>query len=335
VTQHPLEQYCCSRVNKLVQLPNELSAQVQTIRADDLDVLLIGTNVAMVTHHLTVLVAYRLARVQATCFNSSLTTGFRNIDYYITGKLCEPFANGQLHYRERLVTLPGPGFCFSYVVESQINTVAVTKARLGISESTTVFISAANCFKLIPELRETWAKILANVPNSLVLLPFGPTWFLTYPVNLFIRTMQTVFAHYGVESSRLRFWEPLPNRAEVKAVLAVGDVYLDTYPYASTTSLIDALEVGLPTIVREGPTLRSRMGAAVLKSISLFDLVTDNEKSYTNLAIKLGTSPQLRVQKKQQVLQKMRANPPFLDSRSYGAKIGKLLRKLVKESPKK
>ncbi len=65
----------------------------------------------------------------------------------------------------------------------------------------------------------------------------------------------------------------------------------------------------------------------MLKSISFFDLVTDDEKSYIRLAIGLGNQPPLRAKKKQQILEKMRMNPPFLDSRSYAANIGKLLQK--------
>jgi len=336
VTQDPLEQYCLSRVDKWIHLPPQLIDQVQTIRADDLDVLFIGTNIAAVTHPITVLAAYRLGRLQATCFNSPVTTGLRNMDYYLTGKLCEPSAQGQSHYRERLITMEGTGFCFSYTVESYTKTIEIDRASLNISESATVFISATNFFKLIPELREIWVKILVKVPNSvLILLPFGPTWSDSYPVDLFIKNMQALLARHGVDGTRLHIFKPLPNRADVKEVLKLGDVYLDSYPYASTTSLIDALEVGLPTVVREGKTLRSRMGAAVLKSISLVDLVTDDEKSYIRLAVGLGNQPQLRAKKKQQILEKMRMNPPFLDSRNYAAKIGKLLQKLVKESPKK
>lgn len=109
-----LEHYCQSRADKLVQLPGDLSSQVQTIRADDLDIVLIGTNVSAITNTITLLAMHRLARVQVTCFSSPVTTGIRNIDYYISGKLTEPVQDAQNHYCEQLITIDGTGYCFNY-----------------------------------------------------------------------------------------------------------------------------------------------------------------------------------------------------------------------------
>jgi predicted O-linked N-acetylglucosamine transferase (SPINDLY family) len=48
------------------------------------------------------------------------------------------------------------------------------------------------------------------------------------------------------------------NHEDVKTVLQLADIYLDSYPYAGANSMVDPLEVGLPTVVREGNNLRSR-----------------------------------------------------------------------------
>ena len=324
-----LEQYCQSRADRLVKLSNDLPSQVQTIRADDLDILLIATNITAVTHPISLLALHRLARVQTTCFNSPITTGMRHVDYYIAGKLMEPAPEGQEHYREQLATIDGPGCCFSYTLEPYTPNINFTRNSLGISEESVVFISSANLYKLVPELRETWAKIMAAVPNSLLfLMPFGPSWTNHYPGGAFVNNMKAVFAKYGIESNRLRVLKSLPNRADVKEVLKLGDVYLDSYPYAGTTSLVDPLEVGLPTVVRDGDTLRSRMGAAVVRSLSMPDLIANSEASYIQLAVTLGTNPELRQRYRQEIHQKMQANPACFDSVAYSAAIGKLFQEL-------
>ncbi|OQW93745.1 MAG: hypothetical protein BWK79_09590, partial [Beggiatoa sp. IS2] len=183
--------------------------------------------------------------------------------------------------------------------------------------------------KLIPELRETWAKILAAVPKSvLVLMPFGPTWTSDYPIAPFIKTMRALFTQRGVDEQRVQFLHTLANRADVKEVLKCGDVYLDAYPYASTTSLIDALEVGLPTVVRTGDTLRARMGAAVLQSLTVAGLTATSEESYIQLAVTLANDVPLRQAKRQEILRKMQAEPSFLDSQVFSTQIGQLLQKL-------
>ncbi|MEG5065133.1 FkbM family methyltransferase [Microcoleus sp. B3-A4] len=324
-----LEQYCQSRADRLVKLSNDLQSQVQTIRADDLDILLIATNITAVTHPISLLALHRLARVQTTCFNSPVTTGMRHIDYYIAGKLMEPAPEGQEHYREQLATIEGPGCCFSYTLEPYTPNVNFTRNSIGISEESVVFISSANLYKLVPELRETWAKIMAAVPNSvLFLMPFGPSWTNHYPGGAFVNNMKAVFAKYGIESNRLRVLKSFPNRADVKEVLKLGDVYLDSYPYAGTTSLVDPLEVGLPTVVRDGDTLRSRMGAAVVRSLSMPDLIANSEASYIQLAVTLGTNPELRQRYRQEIQQKMQANPACFDSVAYSGAIGKLFQEL-------
>jgi predicted O-linked N-acetylglucosamine transferase (SPINDLY family) len=327
LTGHQLEDYCRERTDKLVQLVStDLNQQADIIRRDDLDIMAIGANITATTHLVTILASYRLARVQITNFASPITTGIKNIDYYIVGKLMEPAPDAQAHYREQSIVIDGTGFCFSYGAESSTAQYHINREKLGISEGAVVFASTANLFKLIPELRETWAKILAAVPHSiLMLMPFGPNWMSRYPGIAFVDDMNATLTKYGVAGDRLRVLKALPHRADVKEALKVGDICLDSFPYAGTTSLIDALEVGVPAIAWEGNTLRSRMGAAILKSLAMTDLIAYSEESYVELAITLAENPDLRRQKRQEILQKMQQNPDFLNSRAYVAQIQPVL----------
>ncbi len=327
---NPLEQHCHSRADKISHLSGSLSEQIQIIRADDLDIILISTNIAAVTHPITMMAIHRLARIQIATFNSPITTGVRHIDYYMTGKLMEPKPNSSEHYREKLALVEGSGVCFSYTLEPYIPAVRISRKELGIPEEAIVFISSANLFKLTPELRETWAKILSETSDTfLVLMPFGPSWTNSYPEKAFMAGMCSIFAKYGVGEQRLRILKAFPNRADVKEALKIGNIYLDSYPYSGSTSLVDPLEVGLVPIVREGETLRSRMGAVLLREISVSDLITDSEHEYVKSAVKLASDRYLRNDYRNRIAQKMKDNPPFLDSKTFSSKIGDLLKKLV------
>jgi len=326
---HQLEQYCQSRADKLVTLPKDLASQVQTIRADDLDILFFGTNLTAVNKPLVSLAMHRLARVQTTSFCSPTTTGIRHMDYYIAGNFTLPDATYQEQYREQLAVMEGSGFCFKYATESEVATVKPTRKSLGIDDKTTVFISGANFYKILPELRETWVKILASVPNSiLILYPFGPAWTRSYPATPFVNNLNAVCAKYGVNNNRLRFVKQLPSRADVKEFLQLADVYLDSYPYAGATSLIDPLQVGLPTVVVEGNALRFRQGAAMLRELQMPDLITHSEASYIQLAVTLATNPELRQRYRQEIQQKMQANPACFDSVAYSGAIAQLFQQL-------
>lgn len=332
VSGHQLEQYCQSRVDKLVPLPKDFALQVQTIRDDDLDILFIGTNLTAINKPTTSLALHRLARVQTTSFCSPTTTGMRHLDYYIAGKWTIPDSSYQEQYREQLAILNGSGFCFNYATQSEVSTLQPTRNSLGISEHTNVFISGANFYKILPELRETWAKILAAVPNSmLILYPFGPAWTRSYPATPFVNNLYAVLAKYGVDSKRLLIVKQLPSRGDVKEFLGLADVYLDSYPYAGATSLIDPLQVGLPTVVMEGNALRFRQGSAMLREIEIPELIADSQQSYIRLAVALGSNPQLRQLHRQKIQQKMQSNPRFLDSHAYSLSIGKLFQELFQK----
>ncbi|MFM6004231.1 MAG: glycosyltransferase, partial [Sphaerospermopsis kisseleviana] len=139
-------------------------------------------------------------------------------------------------------------------------TTPVERNDLGIPEDTIVFISCANFFKTIPELIETWSKIIAQVPNSvLVLFPFGPNWASNYPKQQFINHLKSIFTRYGLAPERLIVLDPqpVPDREDMKEYYKIADVYLDSFPFAGTTSLIEPLEVNLPVISRQGNCFRS------------------------------------------------------------------------------
>ncbi|MFN6525427.1 glycosyltransferase [Nostoc sp. ChiSLP03a] len=330
-TGHQLEQYCQSCANYFKLLPQNLEEQVNIIRADDLDILFIATNVTAVTNQICFLSMHRLARIQITSGGSVVTTGMRHIDYYISGTLTDPSPTAEQQYQEKLVKLEGSVHCFSYGNEEENITVKVDRKSLGISEETVIFISGANFFKIIPELIDTWAKIISGVSNSvLVLLPFGPNWSNNYPKKAFINQLIKVFSKHGIPAEQLIVLDPqpVPNRQEVKEYFKIADIYLDSFPFAGTTSLIEPLQVNLPIIARRGTSFRSAMGAAMVQALNIPNLVADSEESYIQLAVALGTDPELRQQKSAEIKEKMQVNPSFLDSRAYSAKIGSLFQEL-------
>jgi predicted O-linked N-acetylglucosamine transferase (SPINDLY family)/glycosyltransferase involved in cell wall biosynthesis len=331
-TNHPLEQYCRSSANFFVTLPDGLAEQVSAIRGDDLDILFFATNVTAVTNQMCLLASHRLARIQITSGGSVVTTGLKNMDYFISGTFTDPSPAAQEQYREELIQLPGAAHCFSYGSFEESSSITIDRQDLSIADDAVIFTSGANFYKIIPELIHTWAKIIAAVPNSTILLfPFGPNWSSNYPKQAFEEHLHKIFAEYGVSSDRVLALDPqpAPNREDLKEYYKLADVYLDSYPFAGTTSLIEPLQVNLPVIARQGNSFRSSMGAAMIRSLEITELVADSEESYIQLAVALGNNPELRQQKSDEVKAKMADNPSFLDSKGYGAKIGDLFKELV------
>ncbi|MGL5196804.1 MAG: hypothetical protein ACRC8Y_24700, partial [Chroococcales cyanobacterium] len=273
----PLQQTCQNCADSLVKLPQKLRDQVEKIRQDDLDILLIGSDIANTTTAIGLLACHRLARVQCTGAWVTNTTGLRQMDYYITGDLMAG-PRFQDYYRERVVTVEGSGLCFARPQTQEQKRIQPTRHRWGTSEETVIFISGASTHKIGPEIRETWAKILAAVPNSiLVLYPFGAMGAKFYRTSPYDNQTRIVFEGYGIDPRRFVVIEQLNSIEELKDCLQQADLYLDAYPDTGDLSLVDPLEVGLPIVVREGEAPQTRRSPALLRELQLGEWIAQSE----------------------------------------------------------
>jgi len=327
---NPIEQHVRTLVDKFIAVPKDVNDCVRAIRNDDLDALFFGNSALSETSVTSIWGSHRLARKQFVHFCQPCTTGLRHVDYFIIGSLIDPEDKANEHFSERLLKIKGSGICFDMLSRPKLPDHQVTRDNFGLPDGGTLFVSGANFFKIIPELRVIWAVIVAAVPDSvLVLYPFGPAWGGKYPTWPFINEMQGIFREHGVSRDRLIILKPFDNRDDIKTFLMLADVYLDAVPYSGATSLLDPLGVGVPPVVMEGLELRFRQGAAMLREIDMTDLIADSEEAYIKLAVRLGTDTDFRKVQSEKIVRKMEQNPPFLDPTSYAEEIGRVLEEMV------
>jgi predicted O-linked N-acetylglucosamine transferase (SPINDLY family) len=325
-TETPVEAYALSRVAEFHVLPAIVAEQVEALRAAQLDVVVFGTNVTAVFNEVTQLALHRVAPLQVVNNSSCTTSGLPEIDLYVSGTMTES-AEAPAQFTERLGLLPGPAHAFNYSADRQEPTTTWTRAALGLPEDAVVFVTAANYFKIIPEMQATWARLLAAVPGSRLLVhPFNPNWSSTYPIRRFCRQFDQVLAAHGVSADRLvvstaRF----PSREDVKELLRVGDLYLDTFPFGGVNSLVDPLELGLPVVAWEGDTFRARMGGALLRALGLDELIATDEAGYLERAARLARDATGRAALKARITEAMDRTPVFLDPLAASDATGDLL----------
>jgi protein O-GlcNAc transferase len=321
-----LEKYAESRGQEYYLLPEKLSEQLSVLRAAALDVVVFGTNVTGPINEVTRLALHRVAPLQAVNNSSCITSGMPEVDLYLSGSLTES-VEAPAQFSERLGLMPGPAHAFNYEIDRADSTTTWTRESLGLPEDAVVFVSAANFYKLIPEMQHAWARLLKAVPDSRLLVhPFNPNWSKSYSIERFCAEFDRVLAQYGIDPARLcvssvRF----PSRSDVKELLRVGDIYLDTFPFGGVNSMIDPLELGLPVIAWEGDSFRSRMGAALLRTLGLDELIATDEASYQTLAARLAADPVLRKNLRERIRAKMEAQPIFLDSLAASDACGDIL----------
>lgn len=332
----PLENHCLSFAQNSLQLSGILASDVKAIRDLELDAIWIGTNLTAVMNYIVQLSVHRLAPLQITGGCSPCTTGFKNIDIFVSGKSTESL-NASSDYTEILHLINGPAHCFVMAhslqaYEKDLN--LTTRSSLGISEKEVVFVSGANFFKIIPELLTAWIKILKETHNSKILLfPFNPNWTSRYPVANFLIQIESQCNLHGISKDRFTLVPPLPNRAAVLNLISLADIYLDSFPYSGMTSLLDPMAVGLPIVAIEGNFQRQRMSASALHSLGLSKWLVNSEQSYIERSIELANNVQLREKMKIDLEKSMSAGPKFLDSLWYSKEIEKLLLKKARKLP--
>lgn len=327
-TGHALERHCISRADQFVVLPaGGVQEQSERIRADDLDILMFGVNQTVTSNIPALLGGMRLARTQIATVSSPVTTGLRHIDIMLSAVDNEAPNGAEQHYTEQLWLMPGSVNVYAYQYDTEPATVKFDRSNLNISDDTTVFFSGANFFKIIPELSLTWARILAGVPHSvLVLMPFNPNWADSYRASPFIHRIKAQFAALGVSADRLRMIDPVPARADVFRVVATADIYLDAYPFAGACSMLDPIIMGVPAVVRSGTVGRSLHGATLMRMAGVDEVICTSEEAYISTAIDLAANPARRARIRVALnAVNDRQPPPYFDTRTFSSKVGNAL----------
>ncbi len=331
---HPLEAVCRAHADRFVTLPAGLAAQLRRIRDDRLDVLLISTNMSVMANTASLLGGCRAAPLQIATVSTPVTTGAAHIDVMLSCEWNESQPDGAAHHTEMLYRMPGSVNYYAYQHDADVASIVPTRQQLDIDEKTLVMFSGANFYKIVPEQSLTWVRILAAVPDSvLLLMPFNPNWSSSYKRLPFMTRLYRQLQDHGLEPSRLRIIEPVPTRADVHRILALADLYLDPYPFSGACSLLDPIIVGVPPVVRSGPVGRSNHGASLMRMLGLDELVCPTEAAYVEMAIDMAGDPGARARVRDRLRAHGSAQPPtYLDTALFSARVGSALLALHGES---
>ena len=222
-------------------------------------------------------VALRPAPVQVNWigFAGSMGAGF--LDYLITDRTVTPpeMADG---YSERLVWMP---HCYLINDHGQeIAAAAPKRVEFGLPPDGFVFTCFNNSYKFEPRIFDSWMRILAQTPDSVLwLYSGGPT---------VERNLRREAAARGVAASRLVF-APHRPKARHLARLRLADLFLDTHYVNAHTGASDALWAGLPVLTCPGGTFASRVAASLLANVGLPELVAADLAEYERKAVGLAT----------------------------------------------
>jgi len=223
------------------------------------------------------LAALRLAPLQIAGWGHPITTGLPTIDWFVSAELLES-RNAEQHYREKLIRLPGTG------VHTEFPTLQ--KEHWGGPDRRKDVVRFALCqqpVKFDPEDDVLLARIAKAVGAAEFWLatPGNMPWTA---VKLRAR-ISAAFRAEGLDPERyLRATTWLP-RKQFLSFLDEMDIYLDCPAFSGYTTAWQALHCGLPIITLEGPYLRQRLAAGLLRQVGATDGIALSREQYVAAAV--------------------------------------------------
>ena len=252
--------------------------------------------------------ALRPCKVQVNYLGFPGTIGADYIDYLIADRLVIP-PQSQPHYSEKIVYLPD---CYQpNDNRREIAKTDATRDAFGLPTEGFVFCCFNNNYKIGPATFDGWARILLQVPGSVL-------WLLA-DNQAAMHNLRAHAAQRGLEPDRLVFANRLPL-AEHLARHRLADLFIDTLPYNAHTTASDALWAGLPLLTCTGSTFPGRVASSLLSAVGLPELITSSQAAYEALAIELATHP-TRLQSIKHKLAKNRLTTPLFDTQAFARKL--------------
>lgn len=266
------------------------------IYQDDIDILVDFTGYH--NQYSASIVALKPAKIQIGFMGTSGgTRGANFIDYVFNDKTVLPIEE-TVHFQEKVIYLPNSFYiCSDDYVPEEFN-----KADLQLPANKFIFNCFNHALKYEPKSFDAWMKILAKVPDSILLL-----WVNKNP--LAEQNLLNEAEKYGLRD-RLFFTQTLEREKHLGRLKSL-DLFLDSFICSAQSTAVDALSVGLPLITLYGPNVASRGAASILRAIDMPELITYSVEEYIEKAIYFATNPDILQNVKQKLINNKQTQPLF------------------------
>jgi predicted O-linked N-acetylglucosamine transferase (SPINDLY family) len=244
------------------------------------------------------------------------TSGMDAFDYLISDAVETPEEHDRF-YTERVVRLPDDYIC--YLPPHYCPDVGTLPA---LANGFVTFGCFNNPTKVNPVVVTEWAKILAAVPNSRLLLKHKQ-----YAFEEFNRPIREIARAHGIADDRLIFEGAAPHD-QLLAAYGRVDIALDPWPYSGGLTTCEALWMGVPVVSLPGPTFAGRHSATHLVNSGFADCVVEDWEGYRGKAAELASDldalARLRAGLRDRV-----ASSPLCDGPRFGFNLGEAFHRIA------
>lgn len=234
------------------------------------------------------LAAQRLAELQCAAWGHPDTSGMPTLDAYLSSEMMEP-EDGQDHYTEQLVRLPGLGVRLDPPAEEA---ETLDRVLLGYRPDATVLWCAQSLPKYLPRFDDIFPRIAKQAGDC----QFA---FIGLPQRceaetLFLERLEAAFASHGLNGADHIVMLPRMSKAQFMGALAQADVVLDSLGWSGCNSILETLGADLPVVTHAGELMRGRHAAAILRTMGVEETIAASVDDYVALAVRLAKAPKRR-----------------------------------------
>ena len=296
VTTKLIKENCYSFFHK-----TNIDKVINQVISDKLDVLIfldIGMEPKM-----QILGSLKLAAIQCCAYGVPVTTGFKNIDYFLSSSIMETDSS-EKYYSERLIKLPDLGVDYENPTKKDIKISSHKKEK-----NKTIFLNLQSNFKLLPQHDHIYFEIIKKNPNS-------KFWFIgtknNFISNKFKERISIICKTYDlILDDYFTFYPQMPYQNYL-GLINKSDIVLDSLDWSGLNTSLEAISFDKPIVTLPSNFMRGRHTYGILKILGIDELICNSKKEYVDLAVKLSKDINFR----DNVSKKIKNNKKFIFNNS-------------------
>ena len=252
-------------VDYIVSISDYNFCKINQLMDLDLDILMypdIGMNAFT-----NIMANYRIAPIQINTWGHSITSGIKNIDYFISSKYyeLEDLNIAQQYYSEKLISLNS--LCTNY---RKINLNDVPSINdLGLPDNKQILFCIQNIRKLNKDFYNLLKNIISQKPDIIILL--GKYFLLDSNID---------FINNITGSKNNIIFVDFCDTYRFFSYLYYSTLVLDTYPFGGCNTSIEALSIGKIVVTYPSKYLPGRFTYGLYKKMNILDPIVFNYEKY-------------------------------------------------------
>ena len=238
---------------------------IKIIRSDELDIAI--DLMGYTNRNRAEIFNARIAPIQINYLGFAGTTCIPNMDFMIADKFVIPKKNIKF-YSEKIIYMPN---CFINSIKYQYPK-AKESTKLTLPPKSIVLAAFHMSFKLSEEVVNSWINVLKQTENSYLWLKISN--------KIAKKNLICHFKSNNIDIKRILFAEKVDLYSEHISRYSKADLFLDTFNFNGHSTLVECVWSELPFITLAGESFASRVGASILYSLGLSELIAKSKDEY-------------------------------------------------------